>query len=77
MRTQRPLLSAFFVLMALVGVSCGGGGASVSPPASGPGPRAGDMAPAFTLPSAKGRSVSLAEFRSHKPVLLYFSMGPG
>lgn len=37
----------------------------------------GDEAPAFTLPSASGSSVSLADFEGHKPVLLYFSMGPG
>jgi cytochrome oxidase Cu insertion factor (SCO1/SenC/PrrC family) len=37
----------------------------------------GDDAPAFTLPSADGGAVSLADFRGHKPVLLYFSMGPG
>jgi hypothetical protein len=37
----------------------------------------GDPAPDFQLPSALGGDVSLAEFRSRKPVLLYFSMGPG
>jgi len=37
----------------------------------------GDRAPDFTLPSASGERVALAEFTNHKPVLLYFSMGPG
>jgi len=37
----------------------------------------GDPAPGFTLPSASGRQVALADFTGHKPVLLYFSMGPG
>ena len=37
----------------------------------------GRPAPSFTLPSASGPEISLAQFRGHKPVLLYFSMGPG
>jgi cytochrome oxidase Cu insertion factor (SCO1/SenC/PrrC family) len=37
----------------------------------------GDRAPDFTLPSASGERVALTEFTSHKPVLLYVSMGPG
>ena len=37
----------------------------------------GDRAPDFTLPSVSGEQVALAEFANHKPVLLYFSMGPG
>ena len=37
----------------------------------------GDRAPDFTLPSASGEQVALADFTNHKPVLLYFSMGPG
>jgi cytochrome oxidase Cu insertion factor (SCO1/SenC/PrrC family) len=37
----------------------------------------GDRAPDFTLPSASGERVALTEFTNHKPVLLYFSMGPG
>ncbi len=49
--------------------------ASPSPTTSGI--HVGGQAPAFTLPSASGGSVSLAEFRGHQSVLLYFSMGPG
>jgi len=52
----------------------GGGGSAGSPPPSGAGPRVGDPAPAFSLPSAQGGTVSLGEFR-RKAVLLYFSMG--
>jgi cytochrome oxidase Cu insertion factor (SCO1/SenC/PrrC family) len=37
----------------------------------------GDRAPDFTLPSAAGEDVSLDEFANQRPVLLYFSMGPG
>ncbi len=36
----------------------------------------GDTAPAFSLSSAQGGAVSLSDFVG-KPVLLYFSMGPG
>jgi hypothetical protein len=37
----------------------------------------GDDAPGFVLPSAAGDAVSLDDFVGKKPVLLYFSMGPG
>jgi peroxiredoxin len=37
----------------------------------------GDRAPDFTLPSAEDQQVELADLTNHKPVLLYFSMGPG
>ena len=37
----------------------------------------GAPAPPFTLPSAHGRRISLADYRGDRPVLLYFSMGPG
>jgi len=37
----------------------------------------GDRAPAFSLPSVGGGNVSLSDFSGDKPVLLYFSMGPG
>ena len=37
----------------------------------------GDRAPTFTLPSASGGDVELSDFAGDKPVLLYFSMGPG
>ncbi len=36
----------------------------------------GDRAPVFALKSANGGTVSLSDFTG-KPVLLYFSMGPG
>lgn len=37
----------------------------------------GDQAPAFSLPSVSGENVALSDFAGRKPVLLYFSMGPG
>lgn len=43
----------------------------------GPSLAEGDRAPAFTLPSAAGENVTLADFAGTKPALLYFSMGPG
>jgi cytochrome oxidase Cu insertion factor (SCO1/SenC/PrrC family) len=47
--------------------------------AQSPSEPAGDLgtrAPGFTLPSASGGRVALSDFTG-KPVLLYFSMGPG
>jgi cytochrome oxidase Cu insertion factor (SCO1/SenC/PrrC family) len=38
--------------------------------------RVGRPAPDFTLPSANGGKIALSDFAG-KPVLLYFSMGPG
>jgi cytochrome oxidase Cu insertion factor (SCO1/SenC/PrrC family) len=38
--------------------------------------RVGRPAPDFTLPSSNGGKVALSDFAG-KPVLLYFSMGPG
>ena len=41
------------------------------------GPFPGQLAPAFSLPTISGGSVSLAELlASHRPVVLHFS-GPG
>ena len=37
----------------------------------------GRTAPSFDLPSASGEQVALSDFVGHRPVLLYFSMGPG
>ena len=37
----------------------------------------GDQAPVFSLPSVSGENVALSDFAGKKPVLLYFSMGPG
>lgn len=36
----------------------------------------GQMAPDFTLPQASGKPITLSGLHG-KPVLLYFSMGPG
>jgi cytochrome oxidase Cu insertion factor (SCO1/SenC/PrrC family) len=47
-----------------------------SPDASVPVVQGGQMAPEFTLPQATGKPVTLSDLHG-KPVLLYFSMGPG
>jgi hypothetical protein len=54
--------------------------------ACGPDPRqqgapepvkVGSQAPAFTLKTPDEKPISLADYRDRRPVLLYFSMGPG
>lgn len=37
----------------------------------------GDPAPAFTLPTADGGTVSLADYQGEQPVLLFFHMAVG
>jgi len=37
----------------------------------------GDPAPEFSLPTAQGGQVSLADYRDQRPVLLYFHMAVG
>lgn len=47
------------------------------PPRTQRGPvEVGQRAPAFSLESSSGGTVSLSDYAG-KPVLLYFSMGPG
>jgi hypothetical protein len=55
----------------LLAAACGDGSGN------GPSLAEGDAAPEFTLPSAAGGNISLSDFSGEKPVLLYFSMGPG
>jgi hypothetical protein len=43
----------------------------------GPPVQPRERAPRFTLPSASGPLVSIDDYIDRKPVLLYFSMGPG
>jgi hypothetical protein len=64
-----PFALAALILLA---ASCGGTGAEGDAPLS-----EGDRASDFTLPSASGGTVALSDFAGKKPVLLYFSMGPG
>jgi hypothetical protein len=41
------------------------------------GPVVGSQAPGFSLEASEGDRVSLDDFAGRRPVLLYFSMGPG
>lgn len=41
-------------------------------PAGSPRPGAGDAAPVFTLPASDGKTVSLADFKGKKTVVLAF-----
>lgn len=66
-------------LVGILVVSCSG----TSPPAEpsesaaiAPVVQPGEPSPEFTLPQAAGKPVALSDFLG-KPVLLYFSMGPG
>lgn len=71
MSKYRPpfILFALFLILS----SCGGGEGveSYTPLAQG------DPAPSFSLSSANGGRVALSDYAEKKPVLLYFSMGPG
>jgi hypothetical protein len=60
-----------FLASFLLTASCGGGSSEQ------PSLAEDDSAPAFTLPSAAGGKVALSDYAGKKPVLLYFSMGPG
>jgi cytochrome oxidase Cu insertion factor (SCO1/SenC/PrrC family) len=68
------MLVAVAIAFSIVGVACTRQATSSS---SNHTPVAvGDAAPAFSLKSASGGTVSLSDYVG-KPVLLYFSMGPG
>ena len=79
MSTNRrvTLVATAFAASALVTAACG---SNPQPPKNhtAQGPIAvGAQAPDFQLPSAQGGEVALADFRGKRPVLLFFSMGPG
>jgi hypothetical protein len=69
----RPFLVAAASLI-LLAVACESG---ADPGADGAFLSEGDRAPDFALPSASGGQIALSDFEGRKPVLLYFSMGPG
>jgi hypothetical protein len=68
-RHRLPFL--FIVLLLLP--SCGGSGDTSGQAALAEG----DRAPSFSLMSADGGKIKLSDYTEKKPVLLYFSMGPG
>jgi hypothetical protein len=78
--SPRRCLTAAVVGLGLLLAGCGpsGGPSSTGTQSAGqPVVEVGDKAPAFSLPSATGEPVSLEHYQGRKPVLLYFSMGPG
>ena len=71
---KRQMLVATVIAFSFVGAGCTRQTSSSSSEAT---PIAvGDTAPTFSLRSASGGTVSLSDYVG-KPVLLYFSMGPG
>jgi cytochrome oxidase Cu insertion factor (SCO1/SenC/PrrC family) len=66
------------VIIGAVSVACGGGSQPSAVPSapSVPVVKVGEVAPDFSLPQASGGQVRLSGLHG-KPVLLYFSMGPG
>lgn len=67
-RKRNIAIPSILVLIGLVLSACG---------ASGGGLAIGDPAPSFTLRSADGEQVSLADYQGKQPVLLYFHMALG
>ena len=62
---------------ALIGTGCSRSNEPSSSPAPEGALEVGDQAPSFALPSTEGQTVDLGDYRDERPVLLYFSMGPG
>jgi cytochrome oxidase Cu insertion factor (SCO1/SenC/PrrC family) len=62
------------IALAIVATACTQQGPAPSTP-QGP-VEVGQRAPAFSLESTSGGTVSLSDYTG-RPVLLYFSMGPG
>jgi cytochrome oxidase Cu insertion factor (SCO1/SenC/PrrC family) len=68
-------IAALVLLLTLLSgvlASCGNGD-----DADDAGPSVGNPAPTFTLPTADGGTVSLADFEGRQPVLLFFHMADG
>jgi hypothetical protein len=66
-------LAIGYVILALLVAGCTGGDSSTAEA----GLSVGDSAPSFDLPAAAGGRASLDDYVGRRPVLLYFSMGPG
>jgi hypothetical protein len=68
------LFVALGVSVSILGLACEQSPNTATPKAESL--EEGEPAPAFVLESPT-REVSLADYEGEKPVLLYFSMGPG
>jgi cytochrome oxidase Cu insertion factor (SCO1/SenC/PrrC family) len=73
MRSRRWIATT--IRFAILAATCTRNAATPSPQQERP-IAVDDVAPAFTLESAGGGPVSLSDYAG-RPVLLYFSMGPG
>jgi len=67
-RLKRVFLIVSMALVAILVTACG---------APESGLEEGDRAPDFSLQAADGDTVSLSDYRSEQPVLLYFHMALG
>jgi thiol-disulfide isomerase/thioredoxin len=63
------LTPAGLATLSMVAAQSNGKGAAPRPP---PGPRIGEPAPDFSLPDLSGKFVSLADFRGHTTLLLFW-----
>lgn len=81
MRTRYMRVVVSLIALPLVAAACSRASERGEAPVGGSAPaesvQIGQLAPDFTLPSSGGGSVTLSSFKEHRPVLLYFSMGPG
>lgn len=74
---HHSVLRAVTVVTGLLLVACqASDGVSTSPTVTR-GLVEGELAPSFELPAADGGDVRLSDYLGERPVLLYFSMGPG
>ena len=75
MKKQALVIASLALTIAFVAGACTSRGAPSEQP--GGALDVGDKAPGFSLTSAAGTPVSLTDQVGRRPVLLYFSMGPG
>ena len=67
-RKRYLIVFSFLIFMGLVLSACGSSRSEIA---------VGDPAPSFTLQSASGEQVSLADYQGEQPVLLFFHMAVG
>lgn len=74
MKGRTAAVVTLILTASVVAAACGSERGGPKPSVGHPG--VGDEAPTFSLTSSDGGRVSLSRY-SGRPVLLYFSMGPG